>query len=76
MQPEEADCALEIRNTQITFKTPKQPNLHQIQESFILKLAVRRNGDQYISGSKFDFNYEKHVPGNCLECDWNIDVLG
>eukprot|EP00090_Calanus_glacialis_P004160 TRINITY_DN13074_c0_g1_i1.p1 TRINITY_DN13074_c0_g1~~TRINITY_DN13074_c0_g1_i1.p1 ORF type:complete len:370 (-),score=71.49 TRINITY_DN13074_c0_g1_i1:116-1225(-) len=75
VQPEENENRIEIRNTQITFRTPRQPMLQRIREEYTLKLAVRRNGDGYISSTKFNFEYEQHVSGNCLECDWDIDFL-
>jgi len=75
VQPEENDSSIEIRNTHIIFRTPHQPRIHMIREKFTLKLAVKRNGDGYISNKKFDFEYDPHVNGNCLECDWDIDVL-
>jgi len=75
VQPDESECKIEIRNTHIIFTTPKQPKLDQIKEKYIMKLAVRRNGDGYISEKKFDFLYEPHCPGSCLECDWQVDVL-
>lgn len=75
VQPEENDSSIEIRNTHIIFRTPKQPRIHMIRENYTLRLAVKRNGDGYISNKKFDFEYESHVDGNCLECDWDIDML-
>jgi len=75
VQPEENESRIEIRNTQITFRSPAQPMLQRIREDFTLKLAVRRNGDGYISSTKFNFEYEPHVAGNCLECDWDVDML-
>jgi len=75
VQPDEKENQIVVRNTNITFRTPKQPMLDRILEEYTLKLAVRRNGDGYISSKKFSFEYETHSPGNCLECDWDIDVL-
>ena len=61
VQPEENENRIEIRNAQIIFRTPRQPILQRIREEYTLKLAVRCNGDRYISSTKFNFEYEKHV---------------
>ena len=32
-----------------------------------------RSGDGHISTTAFEWKFEQHIDGNCLECDWNVD---
>ena len=47
--------------------------LENLPKPHKLKLVVRRFGDGHISTTAFEWKFEKHVDGNCLECDWNVD---
>ena len=55
------------------FQTPAQTMLENLPKPHKLKLVVRRFGDGHISTTAFEWKFEKHVDGNCLECDWNVD---
>ena len=39
----------------------------------IVLFDVWRFGDGHVSTTAFDWKFEKHIDGNCLECDWNVD---
>jgi len=69
VQPQE----VEVRNTQVLFQTPAQTMLENLPKPHKLKLVVRRFGDGHISTTAFEWEFEKHVDGNCLECNWNVD---
>ena len=64
---------IEVRNTQVLFKTPAQTRLAELPWPHKLKLAVRRSGDGHLSGQRFDWNFQEHQDGSCLECDWGVD---
>ena len=38
-----------------------------------MKHHTNRSGDGHISTTAFEWKFEKHIDGNCLECDWNVD---
>lgn len=73
VQPKEGGSRIDVRNTQIIFWTPSQPLLKNIKEPYSIKVAVKRHGDGHISCKKFNFFYEEHIDGECLECDWQVD---
>lgn len=66
---------IEVRNTQVIFKTPAQTRLAELPWPHTLKLAVRRFGDGNLSGQRFDWSFREHLDGSCLECDWGVDEL-
>ena len=70
-QPED----VEVRNTQVLFRTPAQDRLEELVEPHKLKLAVRRLADGHLSTTKFTWKFERHNEGNCIECDWKVDGI-
>jgi len=65
---------VEVRNTQVIFVTPAQPNLHCLPPLHTIKLAVTRADDGHLS-NQFPWTFEAHEWGNCLQCDWDVDGM-
>jgi len=69
IQPSDPLCKLIVKNTQIVFNSPPQPNMGLIPEDCEIWVAVKRQGDGHVTDKKFQFFYIPCEPGQCMYCD-------
>jgi hypothetical protein len=66
--------SVSVKKESIIFITPPQPNIqHLLDQCMKIKLAVRRNIDDYICKKKFSFSYDRHIEDRCVYCNFSLD---